>query len=61
MHQGHALTDCATLAPEKRCLAMGWLDYPKALDMVPHSWIVEILETAKVTDNVKSMLWYNVV
>lgn len=41
---------------KKRCLAMGWIDYKKAYDMVPHSWIVEMLEMVKVADNVKRLL-----
>ena len=28
---------------KKRCLAMGWIDYRKAYDLVPHSWILEML------------------
>ena len=32
--------------------AMAWVDYKKAYDMVPHSWIIEILELAQVAPNV---------
>lgn len=39
-----------------RCLDMGWIDYRKAYDMVPHSWIIEMLELVKVADNVKGLL-----
>ena len=35
---------------------MGYIDYGKAYDMVPHSWIVESLGTVKVADNVKGLL-----
>ena len=35
---------------------MGWIDYRKACDMVPHSWIVEMLELVNVADNVKGLL-----
>ena len=28
---------------------MGWIDYQKAYDMVPHSWILECLELFGVT------------
>ena len=35
---------------------MGWIDYWKAYDMVPYSWIVEMLEMAKVADNLKGLL-----
>ena len=41
---------------KKRCLAMGWIDYRKAYDMVPYSWIVEMLELVNVADNVKGLL-----
>ena len=40
---------------------MGCIDYRKAYDMVPHSWIVEMLELVNVADNVKGLLcdcWY---
>lgn len=40
----------------KRSLAMGWIDYRKAYDMVPHSWIVEMLNLTKVAENVKTLL-----
>ena len=29
----------------KRNLSMAWIDYKKAYDMVPHSWIIDCLET----------------
>ena len=32
-------------------LAMGWIDYKKAYDMVPHSWITKCLSMFKVADN----------
>ena len=31
-------------------LAMAWVDYKKAYDMVPHSWIVECLQLAQVPE-----------
>lgn len=33
-------------------LAMAWIDYKKAFDMVPHSWIIEGLKVAQVASNV---------
>ena len=33
-------------------LAMGWIDYKKAYDMVPHSWIIKCLRMFKVADNI---------
>ena len=33
-------------------LGMAWIDYKKAYDMVPHSWILESLEFVQVSDNI---------
>lgn len=44
-------------------LAMAWIDYKKAYDMVTHSWIVECLDMVGCANNVRSfiersmMLW----
>ena len=35
---------------------MGWVDYKRAFDMVPHSWILKCLDIFKVADNVKKLL-----
>ena len=35
-----------------RNLAMAWVDYKKAFDMVPHSWTIESLKLAQVAQNV---------
>ena len=37
-------------------LAMAWIDYKKAYDMVPHSWITECLDLFGVAENIKSLL-----
>ena len=37
-------------------LAMAWIDYGKAYDMVPHSWIIECLDLFELTENIKSFL-----
>ena len=37
-------------------LAMAWIDYKKAYDMVSHSWIIECLDLFGVADNIKSLL-----
>ena len=37
-------------------LAMAWIDYKKAFDMVPHSWIIECLDLFGVAKNIKSLL-----
>ena len=33
-------------------LGIAWIDYKKADDMVPHSWILECLELVQVSDNI---------
>ena len=33
-------------------LGIAWIDYKKVYDMVPHSWILERLELAQVSDNI---------
>ena len=37
-------------------LAMAWIDYKKAYDVVPHSWIIECLDLFGVAENIKSLL-----
>ena len=37
-------------------LAMAWIDYKKAYDMVPRSWIIECLDLFGVAENIKSFL-----
>ena len=37
-------------------LAMASVDYKKAYDMVPHSWIIECLDLFGVAENIKSFL-----
>ena len=37
-------------------LAMAWIDYKKAYDMVPHLWIIECLDLFGVGENIKSLL-----
>ena len=35
---------------------MAWIDYRKAYDFVPHSWILEHLDMLGIVDNVRSFL-----
>ena len=35
---------------------MAWIDYKKAYDMVPHSWIKECLDLFRVAENIKTLL-----
>ena len=37
-------------------IAMAWIDYKKAYDMVPRSWIIECLDLFGVAENIKSLL-----
>ena len=34
---------------------MDWIDYKKAYDMVPHSWIIGFLDLFGVAQNIKSL------
>ena len=36
----------------KTNLSMAWIDYKKAYDMVPHSWIIKTLKMVGVADNI---------
>ena len=38
---------------KKRCLSMAWVDYRKAYDMVPHLWILKVLNLSKVAGNLE--------
>ena len=38
---------------------MGWIDYKKAYDMVPHSCIIECLDLFGVAETIKSLLVNN--
>ena len=35
---------------------MAWIDYEKANDMAPHSWIIECLDLLEVAENIQSLL-----
>ena len=37
-------------------LAIVWIDYKEAYDMIPHSWIIECLDLFEVAENIKSLL-----
>ena len=37
-------------------LAMGWIDYRKAYDMIPHSWILECIKMFGIAKNVGNFL-----
>ena len=34
---------------------MTWIDYKKAYDIVPYSWIIERLDLFGVAENIKSL------
>ena len=37
-------------------MAMAYIDYRKAYDMVPHSWILEMMEVTGIAKNVGSLI-----
>ena len=40
----------------KKNVVMSWIDYKKAYDMVPHSWIKETLNITRVVKNIQDLL-----
>ena len=40
----------------KKNVAMSWIDYKKAYDMVPHSWIKEVMNITGVAENIKKLM-----
>ena len=36
---------------------MGWIDYKKAFDMVPQSWLLKCLDMFKIPENIKRVLY----
>ena len=40
----------------KRNLSMAWIDYKKAYEMVPHSWIIACLETVGTNEKIRQLL-----
>ena len=42
----------------KKDLAICWIDYRKAYDMVPHYWIMECLTMFRIANNVQNLLQY---
>ena len=35
---------------------MAWINYKKVYDMVPHSWIIDCLETARINEKIRRLL-----
>ena len=40
--------------PRNKNLAMAWIEYKKAYNMVPHLWVIECLDLFGVAENIKS-------
>ena len=40
----------------RKNLSMAWVNYRKAYDMIPHSWLMECLVALKVNQNVRNLL-----
>ena len=48
---------CYTIASEEKPISKwGWIDYKKAYDMVPHSWILESLRLVGVATNIVTLM-----
>lgn len=41
---------------KKRNLSVAWIDYRKAFDSVPHSWLIQVLEVYKIDEGVVGVL-----
>ena len=57
--KNHLLMDKTIIKNCKRRhtnLSIAWIDYRKAYDMVPHSWIIECLNMIGVADNLKALV-----
>lgn len=55
----HLLLDKAVLRDcrsRKTNLALGWIDYQKAYDLVPHSWIIETMNITGMAHNVIKLI-----
>ena len=37
-------------------LSMAWIDYRKAYDLVPHSWVNECMEMFRIAENFRTLL-----
>ena len=37
-------------------LNVAWIDYTKAYDMVPHSWVLQCLKIFKVANNISNVI-----
>ena len=40
-------------------LSIAWIDYKKAFDSIPHSWIGECLETFKISPVIRKFLFHH--
>ena len=44
----------------KKNLAMGWIDYQKAFDMLPHSWIIDCLYSLELNKKLITFLQFTI-
>lgn len=40
----------------KHSLSMAWVDYRKAYDLVPHSWLLKMMDLSKIAGNLKDLI-----
>ena len=48
--------DGAVIKSRSKNIAMAWIDYKTAYDMLPHSWITEFLDLFEAAESIKSLL-----
>ena len=39
----------------QRNLTMGWIDYKKTYDMVPHRWLIEAMKVVGIADDIVNL------
>ena len=47
------LVDKAVACDKRHTLSVGWIDYQKAYNRVPHGWLDQVLCTARVPEKVR--------
>ena len=52
LFEGALIRGFTVVKARKRSIAVAWIDYRNAYDMVPHSWIVECLKSIGVNEEI---------
>jgi hypothetical protein len=49
-----------TSSKEKQKISIAWIDYAKAYDSIPHSWLIEVLNIYKIHNGIINFLKHSV-